>query len=102
MSYFKNQTMKNKVLLLFLVLWLHISLFDLFYVSYSGPVFYWDENLRSETVIVHLSLAVISALFYFMLSVVSDKYQAKKIKITDKFWLISSILMVISIGYFIV
>jgi len=102
MSYFKNLTMKNKVFLLFLVLWLHVSLFDLFIVGNSGPVFYWDESLRSDTILVHLSMALVSTLFYLFLSLVREKYQEKKIKITDKFWLISSIFMVISIGYFIV
>lgn len=102
MFHFKNQSTKTKVLLLFLVLWLHISLFDLFYVSYSGPVFYWDENLRGETILVHFLLAFISALFYFLIGLIRVKYQARKIKITDKFWLISSIFMVISIGYFMI
>ena len=94
--------LKSIPVLLFLVLWLHISLFDLFFVTYSGPVFYWDENLRGETILVHLSLAFVSALFYLLIGIMRNKSQFIKIKITDKFWLISSIFMVILIGFSII
>jgi len=94
--------LKSKPVLLFLVLWLHISLLDLFFVRPSGPVFYWDENLRGETILVHISLALASVLFYLLIGFMRNKSQTRKIKITDKFWLISSIFMVILIGFFIV
>ena len=93
--------LKNKPVLLFLILWLHISLLDLFFVTYSGPVFYWAENLRGETILVHISLALVSVLFYLLIGLFRNKFQVKKIKITDKFWLVSSTFMVILIGFFI-
>ena len=93
--------LKTKPVLLFLILWLHISLLDLFFVKYSGPVFYWAENLRGETILVHISLALVSVLFYLLIGLMRNKFQVKKIKITDKFWLVSSTFMVILIGFFI-
>lgn len=54
--------------LLFVVIWLHISALDLFYVTYHGPVFMWQENARLETIVVHFLIALTTVAFYWLIS----------------------------------
>jgi len=68
--------LKNKNTQLFLVLWLHISLLNLFFVNRNGFVFLWQENGELNTLLTHLFSALSATLFYFAIS----KVRAKPLK----------------------
>lgn len=57
-----------KMTLLFLLLWVHVSLLNLFYVNYSGPVFLWEENSRFQTIQIHFLIALVSTVFFVALT----------------------------------
>lgn len=57
-----------KMTLLFLLLWMHVSLLNLFYVNYSGPVFLWEENSRFQTIQIHFLIALASTVFFLVVS----------------------------------
>jgi len=65
--------LKNKNTQLFLVLWLHISLLNLFFVNRNGFVFLWQESIEINTLFTHLFSALSATLFYFTISKVRDK-----------------------------
>ena len=50
--------------LLFAIIWLHISVLDLFYVTYNGPVFLWQENTQLLTLAVHFFIALVTTGLY--------------------------------------
>jgi len=91
-----------KIALLFLALWAHVSLFNLFFVSYSGPVFLWEENSELLTIQVHLFIALLTTGFYLAVNKLSKINKAKKIKVTDKMWLACSLALVLSIGFLLI
>ena len=90
-----------KITLLLLALWAHVSLLNLFYVSYAGPVFLWQENSQPLTLIVHLLIAVITTAFYLAVSKLRKINKVKKAKITDKIWLCCSLALMFSILFLI-
>ena len=49
---------RHQFKLLFVAIWLHISILDLFYITYNGPVFLWQENSQLLTLVVHFSIAL--------------------------------------------
>jgi len=57
-----------KMTLLFLLLWLHVSLLNLFYVNYRGPVFLWEENSQLLTIQVHCLIALTSTGFFLAIT----------------------------------
>jgi hypothetical protein len=58
----------KKSAVLFLVIWLHITLLDLFYVNHNGVVFLWQENSELKTLLIHLMIATLTVFFYFGLT----------------------------------
>ena len=73
-----------KMMLLFLVLWAHVSLLNLFFVNYSGPVFLWQENSEPRTIQVHLLIALVTTLFFWAVTKVRAINGDKVIKIKDE------------------
>lgn len=57
-----------KIFLLFLALWGHVSLLNLFYVAYRGPVFLWHENSQPLTILVHMLIALLTTSFYLLVT----------------------------------
>lgn len=94
--------LKSKTLLLFVILFLHVSLLDLFYVTYSGLVFLWLENAQLDTVLVHFLTAILTTALYLLLIKAKELTKANEIKVNEKFWLASSLVLVFSIGYLLV
>lgn len=88
-----------KITLLFLLLWAHVSLLNLFYVSYSGPVFLWQENSEPITIQVHFLIALLTTGFYLLVSKLRQVNKEKKAIITDRIWLACSLFLVFSIGF---
>jgi len=69
---------KHKVKLLFILVWLHISILDLFYLTYRGPVFLWQENGQFKTLLVHLFIALATVGCYLATEKLTAKYSIKK------------------------
>jgi len=55
---------RHRCKLLFVIIWLHISVLDLFYVTYNGPVFLWQENTQLLTLAVHFLIALVTTGLY--------------------------------------
>lgn len=56
----------KKYLLVFLIIFTHITLLDLFFVTLNGPVFLIEENLRSSTIFTHLFIAISSLMICWL------------------------------------
>ena len=54
--------------LLFLILFVHVSILDLFFVNKNGPVFLWYENSKLITLCTHLLIAFLAVLLAFLLN----------------------------------
>ncbi len=91
-----------KVALLFIALWAHVSLLNLFFVSYTGPVFLWQENSEPLTIQVHFFIALVTTLFYLAITKLRQANALKKVKIADKVWLACSLVLVLSIGFLLI
>ncbi len=89
---------RYKIALLFIALWAHVSLLNLFFVSYTGPVFLWQENSEPLTIQVHFLIALLTTLFYLSVSKIRQVNAIKTVKVTDKFWLVCSVVLLLSIG----
>ena len=88
-----------KILLMFFVLWAHVSLLKLFFVNYRGPVFLWQENSELLTIQVHFFIALLTTFFYLTVSKLRQLKGTKKFIIADKTWLLLSLVLVLSIGF---
>ena len=60
--------LKNKTTQLFFVLWLHISLLNLFFVNKGGFVFLWKQNGQLNTLLTHFFTALIATIFYMIIT----------------------------------
>ncbi len=69
---------RHQAKLLFIVVWAHVTILDLCYVTYSGPIFFWQENLQANTLFIHLTVASLTLAFYFLLMNVSARFRANK------------------------
>jgi len=68
---------RHRLKLLFVAIWLHISALDLFYVTYSGPVFLWQENAQPITLVVHFLIALATVGLYWLMSRNTNKNSAE-------------------------
>lgn len=93
---------KNKTFYLFIVLLVHVSLLDLFFVTHKGLVFLFDKNLEIKTIITHLIIISVSVGFYVMLNSSANYYRRTNTKVSDITWVLCSVLMIFSIGFFLV
>jgi hypothetical protein len=87
-----------KVTLLFLTFWAHVSLLNLFFVNYNGPVFLWDENSQLLTLQVHFSIAALATLFYIVITKIRQFSHVSKFKVGEKIWLSCSLVLLLSIS----
>jgi hypothetical protein len=65
--------LNNKNTQLFFVLWLHITLLNLFFANQNGFVFLWQESAELNTLLTHLFSALAATLFYLVISKVIAK-----------------------------
>jgi hypothetical protein len=91
-----------KIVLMFIVLWAHVSLLNLFFVNYSGPVFLWKENSELLTIQVHFAIALLTTGFYLLVSKLRQANQTKQVKIADRIWLSCSVLLIASIVFVLI
>ena len=101
MNMFKGWA-KNKTVHLFFVLWVHISLLNLFFVIRNGAVFLWQENSELHTVITHFVIALSAVLFYMMVSKVRIFFTNKKYGLGNNLFVFGSLAMMAIIGLLLV
>ncbi|MGL1958614.1 MAG: hypothetical protein OCD00_15005 [Colwellia sp.] len=102
MNLFSSQfIIRHQRKMFFVIIWLHISILDLFYVTYRGPVFLWQKNAELLTLVVHFGIALATLAFYLLLKKISGEYQLGKFKISNKVWLLCSICLFFSITFLI-
>ncbi len=91
--------LKRRTTLLFLIIWAHVTLLDLFYVGNKGPVFLWAQNIQPKTLLTHFFIALLSLLFYIAIVKVRRDYRSGQLKVSEKILLLCSLCLVASIGF---
>jgi len=69
---------RHQAKLLFIVVWAHVTILDLFYVSYAGPVFLWEKSIQAHTLFIHLTVALLTLAFYFLLIHIITRFRIHK------------------------
>jgi hypothetical protein len=59
------------------VIWLHITLLDLFYITPRGIVFLWHDNGQLKTLATHAFIALLTFSFYLLVNKLPLKKNAK-------------------------
>lgn len=93
---------KNKTFYLFIVLLVHISILDFFFVTHNGPVFLFDKNLEIKTIITHLIITSISVGFYVVLNSSAKYYRRVDTNVSNITWVLWSALMIFIIGFILI
>jgi len=96
---FSAKHSNKKSFILFLVIWLHVTLLDLSYVNHNGAVFLWDESLRPTTLLVHFSIATVTLMFYLLVIKLRKDFKSRKYEVGQNIWLYCSMVMLLTIGY---
>ncbi len=60
------------------MVWAHVTILDLCYVTYAGPIFFWQENLQLFTLFIHLMVASLTLAFYYLLINISNRFRINK------------------------
>lgn len=87
----------KKYLLVFLIIFTHISLLDLFFVTLKGPVFLIEENLRSSTFFTHFFIAFSSLIVCWLTVQFRQAYKSGKLKLHDNVLMLCSLCLAASI-----
>lgn len=93
---------KSKTTYLFLVLMLHITLLDLFFVGANGAVFLIDKNLEMKTIVTHLLIVCVSVSFYMFIDRLNQYYRESSIKVKDFNWIVWSVLFIFLLGFILI
>ena len=89
----------KKSFVLFLVIWLHVTLLDLSYVNHKGAVFLWEESFRPITLFTHLLIAATTLIFYLLVTKLRGSFQNSQYKVGQHIWLYCSVIMALTIGF---
>jgi len=72
---------RHQAKLFFIAVWGHVTILDLFYVTYAGPIFFIAESLKPFTLFIHLIVASLTLAFYYLLINTMTRFSRnKKIK----------------------
>ena len=93
--------LKNKTTQLFFVLWLHISLLNLFFVNKRGIVFLWQNNSELNTLLTHFVTALTATLFYIAIIKIRLRLAEKKLTLGNNVFVFGSAVMLALIGFFL-
>ena len=58
-------TSLKQTIIVFFLLWLHVTILDLFYVTRHSIVFLWEDNFAPITLLTHFLTALVGALLSF-------------------------------------
>ncbi|WP_448548207.1 hypothetical protein [Thalassotalea fusca] len=92
----------NKPFILFVILWIHVSVLDLFFVTYQGPVFLFAENTTLTAIITHMLIAAIGTGCYICSCQFRQWRQRKSGGVSDNIWLACSAMLIGAIIFIIV
>jgi len=56
----------KKALYFFLIIFIHLTALDFFFVNYQGPVFLWDKATELATLTTHFVIALVSCLIFIL------------------------------------
>lgn len=87
----------KKPLVLFLITWLHVTVLDLFFINYSGPVFLWSKSAESKTLMVHFCIALVTTVVFMGAQKLYEFYLKGSFSIREPVLILASGLMVLSI-----
>lgn len=91
---------KKKYVFVFIILFVHITILDLFFITLNGPVFLIKENLRIETIIVHMAITLASIIICLLFGLLRGAYKSGKLKLRNNLLILSSGLLIFLI-YFV-
>ena len=94
--------LNKKTLLLFIVIFVHVSVLDLFFVTLDGAGFLWDENSQLLTIATHFVIAIMVVLLYLAISTFRIKYKKRALQMGEKMWWASSLLMLAAIAVILI
>ncbi|TWX55287.1 hypothetical protein [Colwellia hornerae] len=89
----------NKATQLFFVLWLHISLLNLFFVNKRGVVFLWQQNSELNTLLTHFITALIATLIYLAITKIRIALAEKKLTVSHNVFVVGSVVILVLIGF---
>lgn len=90
---------KQKSFLVFIVIFIHATLLDLFFVTYNGPVFLWEENLHWLTIVTHLAMALVMAVLYELSVIFRRDFESGNFVLRERVMIGCSICIFISIVF---
>ena len=93
-----NKPFSTKILI-FVVILVHVTILDFMFVNSNGLVLLPEKNLQLQTVAVHISIALVTTLVYWLTEKVSSQEGRTRIKIKEPMLMLLSVAMAISIGY---
>jgi len=93
---------KSKTFYLFIILLVHVSLLDLFFIGDNGLVFLFTKNSEFKTIITHITIIGLSVLFYRLLVLSESYYRRTNAKISDMTWVLCSVFILCAIGLIVV
>jgi hypothetical protein len=96
-----NYGLKKNTTQLFFVLWLHISLLNLFYVNKRGIVFLWQNNSEFNTLLTHFVTALTATIFYIAIIKIRLRLAEKKLTLGNNVFVFGSAVMFVLIGFFL-
>lgn len=90
---------KQKLFLVFIVTFVHVTILDLFIVTYNGPVLFWQESLHWLTLATHCVIALIIAAVYEFTVVVRRDLASGKFVLRERVLIGCSMCIVVSIVF---
>lgn len=93
---------KSKTFILFIVLLVHVTLLDFFFVTHQGPVFLFDKNSELKTIVTHLLIVLASVGFYVLLTKYREHYRKTTFRVSEITWVIWSVILIFSIGFVLI
>ncbi len=93
-----NKPFSTKILI-FVVILVHVTILDFMFVNSKGLVLLPEKNLQLQTVAVHIAIALVTTLVYWITEKISSQDGRTRIKIKEPMLMLLSVAMAISIGY---
>ncbi|REL25287.1 hypothetical protein DXX93_01080 [Thalassotalea euphylliae] len=83
----------------FVVIFVHITVLNLFYVNEKGITFFWQQAIELNTIVTHLLAAGLSLLVYACAEQVVAYHRKGQVAIRQPVLILCSISMALSIGF---
>lgn len=88
-----------RYLCFFVVIFVHITVLNLFYVNENGITFFWQQAIQLNTIVTHLLAAGVSLLVYACAEQLVACHRKGQMAIREPVLILCSISMVLSIGF---